>query len=137
MSIDNGLRKALLAQAAITAITSNVFVNTLPQVKQLPAIVIQKRGKNQNDTFEGGSFDDLKTALFDIECIAKSEREAIALGDAVEESMSDYVGPMDDQTCEASFHQDSEMTVQDLGDGSGFQIHYNTVDFQFMYRRTI
>lgn len=136
MSIQKGVMQALLAQSAITDLTTNIFVNTVPQFKQLPAIVIKKTGGNQNNTFGGGDYDDMKSAYFDIECIALTERDAIAIADAVMETMADYTGVMDDQTCLASIHQDDESDVEPTSYADAKNVHSEFVRFLFQYVRT-
>ena len=136
MSIQKGVQQALLSQAAITALTQNIYVNTIPQVKQLPAIVIRKTGGDMYNTFDGGDYDEMKAAYFEIESIALSESVAIAIADQIMESMCDYVGAADDQTILATIHQDEEGDVEDSGNGSAKDYHSEIVRFLFQYVRT-
>lgn len=130
MSIQAGLRAALLAESTVTAITSNVFVTSIPQDKGLPAIVLIKTNENPNNHLGGAG--DMRTADFDIECRATTPGGAIALGDAVTAAFEDFTGAMGDHTCKASYYLDSEDDHEDLGDGSQGQ-YITTLYFQFQY----
>lgn len=130
MSIQAGVRAAMLAETTITDITSNIFVTTIPQDQALPTITIVKTNENPNNHLGGTG--DLRFADFDIECRDTTEGKAIALADAVIAAFEDFTGTMGDHTCKASLYLDSDDEQEDLGDGSIGQF-VSTVYFQFQY----
>lgn len=130
MSIQAGLRAALLAESTVTAITSNVFVNSVPQGKALPTVTLIKTNEDPNNHLGGAG--GLRFADFDIECRDSTEKGAIELGDAIIAAFEDFTGTMGSHSCKASFYFDSEDDHEDLGDGSQGQ-YLTTLYFQFQY----
>lgn len=130
MSIQAGVRAAMLAESTITDITSNIFVTTLRQDATLPTVTIIKTNENPNNHLGGPGT--LRFADFDIECRDTTEKGAIELADAVIAALEDFTGAMGDHTCKASLYLDSEDDHEDLDDGSGGQ-YVSIVYFQFQY----
>lgn len=130
MSIQAGLRAAMLAEATITAITSNIFVTAIRQDAALPNITLIKTNIDPNNHLGGAG--DLRFADFDIECRATTEKGAIDLAKAVSDAFEDFTGAMGSNTCKASLYLDSEDDHEYLDDGSIGQF-LTTVYFQFQY----
>jgi len=130
VSIQAGLRAAMLAESTITDITSNIFVTAIRQDVGLPNITIIKTNEEPNNHLGGAG--DLRFADFDIECRATTEKGAVDLADAVIAAFEDFTGAMGSQTCKASLYLDSEDDHEYLNDGSIGQF-VSTVYFQFQY----
>ena len=131
MSIQQGVRAAMLAEPTITNITSNVYVNRQPQGSTLPNVTIIKTDEDANNTLSGAS--NLRFAGFQVECRGASERSAIVLADTIIAHMEDYTGAMGSNTCLASFYEGSDDDTENLGDGSDVDLHITTINFQFQY----
>lgn len=137
MSIQSGVQAALLSISAITDITSKIFVNSIPQnVKELPAVVIRKTGRDPYGTLGGGDEDDMKSAFIDLECIAMNEGDAIDLSETILDEFADFTGAADDVTILATILQDEDEDVDAADDASGRQFHTETVSFLFQYWRS-
>lgn len=136
MSIQSGIQAVLLGITAITDLTENIFVNSIPQQRQLPCIVIRKTGGDNNNTLDGGDMDDMRSAFIDLECIATDEGTAIDLAETVLEQICDYTGAADDQTILATIHQDEDDDVEATDNGADRQYHTETISFLFQYWRT-
>ncbi len=77
----------MLADAAVSAITTRIFPQTIPDGQEPPAITFQLDGDDRNPTFDGVS-DSLKTARFDVNAYSLEYLEAHALAEALEAALA-------------------------------------------------
>lgn len=136
MSIQSGIQAVLLANTTISALTTSIYVNSIPQNRQLPAVVIRKTGGDNNPTFDGGDMDSMRSAFIDLEVIATNAETAINIAETILDEIQDYTGAADDQTIVATIHQDEDEDVEASESGADKQYHTETISFLFQYWRT-
>jgi hypothetical protein len=130
MSITHGLRAAFAAEGTITAITTDIYCNHLPQDSGLPSILITRTSEDPNNHL--GGVGDLRNAYFDIECRG-DELEAQSLAAAVITAFADYTGAMGSNSCKAAYYLSSDEDFEYLDDGSDDGQYLTTIQFQFQY----
>lgn len=130
MSITHGLRAAFAAEATITAITTDIYCNHLPQDSELPSILIVRTSEDPNNSLDGAG--DMRSVYFDVECRG-SELQAQSLSAAVIAAFEDYTGAMGSNSCKASYYLSSDEEFEYFDEGSDEGQYLTTIQFQFQY----
>lgn len=99
---EDGLYAYLSSQSNITSITgSRIYPSILPQKPDLPAIVFESIGSNPVSRQDGKPT--LEISRYQIDCYARTSRDAKILAQAVRDSLESYVGMMGTHKVQAVF----------------------------------
>lgn len=127
--LDENLITVLKADAGVSAITSVVAINRMPESKSSPYIWIQLDDEIE-DTDIGGS-GGIVQSFFDVECTAKDLDTSKDLQAAVKSALHGLSGAFGDQTiayAEITSKDDTYETRQPFGDSENLHVSALTLE---------
>ena len=127
--IDENLVTVLAADAAVSAITTDIHVNNVPESIELPAIWIQLDDEFEETDLAGSGGAAIHT--FDVECVSTDLDEAKDLQTAVKAELHGKSGAFGDQTiafAEVSGKDDSFEPRNPFGDQKSLHVCALTIE---------
>lgn len=130
--ICEGLRTLLLAEATVTAVTSNIYVTVARQAATLPYIALDRVSDEKHKAIDG--YVSARHCEIDIECWDSTPSDAAALAKIVSDYLDDFSGATGGSETILSSHQ---MDDNDSFDGpeSGAEIKefVTILNYEFQY----
>lgn len=121
--IDENLVTVLKSDSGVSAITTSVHVNRVPESKTQPYIWLQLDDDFEPLMLVGSS--ELQTVVFDIECTSTDLDESKDLQAAVKTALHGIAGSFGDQTIafsDVTSKDDSYQSRQVFGDSENFHV---------------
>lgn len=129
MAMETAMRARLLADAAVSAVCGDrVAWTNRPQASAYPAVTMLVISDQYDQHMKG--FQGLRGTRVQIDCMARSAAEKVALRDAV---IAAIAGPFVQGS--TSFDRSQRITVRDLGaDSTGGFIHRDSIDLTIWHK---
>lgn len=134
MAIGSDLRTLMLAQSSITDeldSTTACYTDKTDQNKGMPYLVLTQLNEDPLKMFSGTT--GLRSAEFDIDCVATARPTADDVADAVEAYIKDYSGAAGGSTVRAVLLNDRAYDCIPIGQGTENHKFVTTLNIQVQY----
>lgn len=127
--LDENLITFLAADGGVSAITTTIAVNSVPDADSTPYIWIQLDDEDEPIDLSGAG--GLIKAFFDCEATSESLTEAVDLSSAIKAAVHGHTGSFGDQNVayiEVTSKDDTYETRQDFGDTKNLHVSALTIE---------